>query len=301
MSYRGSKFAKPGAERTCPYCGSAHARIFDQNASHPVWSEMTGVCLFRCEVCHSHFTSPLPTDEFLSYCYQTYAINGYPAAKSLAKPNSRQEEAYERILRDLNLRPGSVARCLEIGAGEAHLAVKLLELFPEAKLDAVDFSAPPRSDAVQRLIREGRMHWIQADINRAEYGEPLSYDLVTAVALIEHVKEPLDLIKRIIALLKPGGRAFVQGPRAGSPAQVLFGKKWVYHIPGEHLSVPSAAGIRLLMSRIGHDDYELKFVPTYYSTKYLVNALAKKSWNAIPDILLPLPTGSFSLEIRKPS
>jgi len=297
--FTSNKFEENINVNLCPYCQEPHFVPIDDNASHPIWLEMKGIRLVSCDSCGSHYTSTIPSDEFLAYCYATYSFNGYPIDKSTAKPNSRQSQAYGKIIDAFRLTHKSRLVCMDIGSGEAHLAIKLIERYPSTTVEAVDFAQPPQSDAIKSLINTGAIKWTQTDINRADYGKASSYDLITAVALIEHIKNPTALVQRIISLLKPGGKAYVLGPRAGSFAQIMFRKRWVYHIPGEHLSVPTMAGIHEMMKRIGHTDYVIKPIPTYYSTKYLFNSLVRKNWNYIPDVLLPLPTGSFSLEIRK--
>lgn len=76
-----------------------------------------------------------------------------------------------------------------------------------------------------------------------------SFDLITLFAVIEHLKNPKEMIKWIYDHLKPGGcLAIMTGDRESSVAQIMK-KSWpLYHSP-DHLSYFSARSLRQLLEQ----------------------------------------------------
>ncbi len=285
--------------RACPYCADARATLVHADARHPVWTTMPAVNLFECSACRSHYTHPLPDPQVLAQCYSRYAVHGYPAAKARAKTLSRQHEWYRFVHRHCRFDSKPRLRVADIGAGEAYLLRETARLYPDAALAAFDFGAPPDDPAFAALLAS-RLRWRRCDLDDADFGPMAAFDVVYCIAVIEHVRHPDRLLARLMDLTAPGGRLFVFGPRARSLAQIAMGRKWIYHIPGEHLSIPSFAGLRRCLARLRIESYTLAPICQRYSTRYIATALwPQLTW--APDFLVPLPTGCFLLSIRKPA
>ncbi len=62
-----------------------------------------------------------------------------------------------------------------------------------------------------------------------------SFDIITTSHVIEHVTDPVAVIKRLGQLLKPGGLMFIAVPNVDSLGRSIFGKHWHYYLPDEHL------------------------------------------------------------------
>ncbi len=62
-----------------------------------------------------------------------------------------------------------------------------------------------------------------------------SFDIITTSHVIEHVTDPVAVIKRLGQLLKPGGLLFIAVPNVDSLGRSIFGKSWYYYLPDEHL------------------------------------------------------------------
>lgn len=72
--------------------------------------------------------------------------------------------------------------------------------------------------------------------------EPDFFDYVTLDQVIEHVTDPIETLKGIARILKPGGMAIVSTPNANGWGAQLFGRFWInwhapYHL--QHFSVKS--------------------------------------------------------------
>jgi len=62
-----------------------------------------------------------------------------------------------------------------------------------------------------------------------------TFDIITTSHVIEHVTDPVAVIKRLGQLLKPGGLLFIAVPDVDSLGCSIFGKRWHYYLPDEHL------------------------------------------------------------------
>lgn len=61
------------------------------------------------------------------------------------------------------------------------------------------------------------------------------FDLIILNHTLEHLENPLDILKKARTLLKKGGKIFVDVPNFGSLSSRILGKKWPYLAPTEHL------------------------------------------------------------------
>lgn len=103
--------------------------------------------------------------------------------------------------------------------------------------------------------------WI-ADKARTEFGIPImplselanlteSYDIVTAVEVLEHIEEPLDFLRTVQTLLKPGG-LFWYTTGNSAPFQDAF-LSWRYVLPEVHLSYFNPKSMEIALDKCGFE------------------------------------------------
>ncbi|WP_454792466.1 class I SAM-dependent methyltransferase [Mycolicibacterium lutetiense] len=98
-------------------------------------------------------------------------------------------------------------RCLEVGAGGGSVARWLgSRVGPTGHVVAVDLD-PKFLDDLPALGIEVR----RCDITRDEI-EPAAYDLVHCRVLMVHMADPLAVLRRMVAALRPGGWLVVEEP-----------------------------------------------------------------------------------------
>jgi methionine biosynthesis protein MetW len=124
-----------------------------------------------------------------------------------ADGESRTNAAASRI--------GGGARFLDIGCGEGTLATRVRNLFTE--IHGIDIS----EEAVQLAIRNGvRALRVNLNVDPIPFPEN-HFDVVTALDVIEHVFDPMRLVREIHRVLTPRGYTVISTPNIRKIQRVL--------------------------------------------------------------------------------
>jgi hypothetical protein len=226
---------------------------------------------------------------------------GMPGQLRELRTGTSQEKWYELLAKKMARRaPADVARVADIGAGGLELTVSLARAFPRARIEAWDLFA----DGIDRRLPEDvsdRISLKRVDLNQLHDAQPdCAFDVVACVAVIEHVIDPLALLRFLRSMTSRGGFTCVVGPEVTSMAHRLMRRAWPYYCPDEHLTLPSLNSIERAVALTGGGDFELRRVNVNYSLQYLLRFLRVPL--PVPrraDLLLPVPAGAFELVIRR--
>jgi SAM-dependent methyltransferase len=134
-------------------------------------------------------------------------------------------------------------RWLDVGCG----AGALLDAAANAGWHASGTEVAP--EAVDRLAARGRTVF-EGDLAELPLAQD-AYDVVSLVEVIEHVADPLAVMRRVEELLRPGGVAFITTPHGRGISARLLGTRWTFVCPPEHLQLFSRAGLGVLLRRSG--------------------------------------------------
>jgi len=81
--------------------------------------------------------------------------------------------------------------------------------------------------------------------------EPEFFDYVTLDQVIEHVADPLSVLRGVARILKPGGIAILSTPNAGGWGAKIFGRRWInWHAP-YHMQFFSRCSMKLATQQAG--------------------------------------------------
>jgi glycosyltransferase involved in cell wall biosynthesis/2-polyprenyl-3-methyl-5-hydroxy-6-metoxy-1,4-benzoquinol methylase len=149
---------------------------------------------------------------------------------------------------------------LDVGCFEGELldAVK-------AHTDWKASGAEPNALAVERARASGHDVWnaYAEDVVHAAPPDRF-FDIIFLGQVIEHLLDPLAVVRRLTHLLKPGGVLVISTPNLHSKQIQLFGPTWAHwHVP-YHRTIFSSRSLRLLASLAG-----MKVVrTTHYANPY---------------------------------
>ncbi len=103
------------------------------------------------------------------------------------------------------------------------------------------------------------------------------YDVVVLSNVLEHALNPVDMLKDVARLLKPGGQVWISCPNSKSWLRKTFGASWInWHIPF-HISQFSTITLSNVLTQAGFKTVESKRItPALWVTSSLIAALFAK-------------------------
>ncbi len=181
-------------DQACPLCGSWEVLS--------ICSKARGLTAFRCVQCRGcgfYFVNPVPDAETLSQFYDAKYV-----ARHGETWHSSEDKLNRAVVRRL-CRLG-VRSLLDLGAGQG----RFVRMARDQGVEAVGV------EALLENCRAAREHYGLSLVNASleEYLERASPGLecVTMLNVLEHVPKPLPVLRRIAALLRPGGFLLVVVP-----------------------------------------------------------------------------------------
>lgn len=274
----------------CVYCG-AEGEVMDAHAFHPYVKQFGPFCLYVCRSCGSIFTYPLPSSQQIQDLYAGYDGGMFSKVATLRRKfplDAWFNQCLQRI-RHFFPDPLSSFTWIDVGAGEGMMSKLMTRHYPNSRGIAIDFHDRPSSlDGIA-------VEWRRMDLNKDWENIPQA-DLVFSITVLEHVANPGFFVRSMLQALTPTGVMYLNCPRTDALAFQVLGKKWPYYLPGEHLSIPSRKGMKVLASRavnasiLNHPDVSVSSVimpyPLGYYLGYYLHAKASRYWFN-PSIYIP--------------
>lgn len=245
----GTSALAPGATTwICPAC-HARSRVDPIGALAPTQPgdfHTRDFRLVHCRRCDTVRLDPAPTDADLRAMYAD-AIQFSDDTYTGEARVTAMLDYYGLCLEQLELMPPAEGACLEVGAGRAWVSRAIKSRNAQVLTVAQDVSAECAAEcpwvdryhvgAVDALDRERR------------------YDLVSLTHVIEHLVDPLAMLRELVERLAPGGRVFVTAPfrpaawRPGDGIGPWLGYSYL-HVPA-HVSYLSRAWFDLAAEQLG--------------------------------------------------
>ena len=214
----------------CRLCGGTDARVVLSGTDHR--EGMGGwFSVVVCRRCGLGRVEPWPDDPMAWYpdAYQQHTaqtLTGRVVEAAIRRTATRPlGDAARRVATSVvpdadmggPLAPG--ARLLDVGAGNG-AAVRALRA---AGVDA--HGIEPEERAVAAASAAG-VTTVSVGTLEANPLEGEHWDVVRMNQVLEHVPDPVDALRRVRALLAPGGRAVIGVPNFGSLGRRAFGASW---------------------------------------------------------------------------
>jgi SAM-dependent methyltransferase len=243
----------------CWICGSGALRLVKPSNipgrltsdSFSITDSRYGVtgAVYRCESCRFLQCADMP--EVLPF-YEKLADSAYEAGRMERGLQARKIlEAAHRL--------APKGRLLDIGAGSGILVEQALAM-------GYDAEGIEPSEWLQRAAAGRSLPVHQGTFPHPAAGGP--YDLVTLIDVIEHVSEPVALLREVARILGPAGKAIIVTPDAGSLAARLFSWKW-WHFRIAHIGYFNRGTLLLALERAGLEPVSFARTGWYFTMDYL--------------------------------
>jgi 2-polyprenyl-3-methyl-5-hydroxy-6-metoxy-1,4-benzoquinol methylase len=219
--------------RFCPACRISNPQSIGNKNNFQI---------LMCRECRSLYTSHLPAVE------EAENYDNYYNSQNLDVPDFVHQRLGEIIESFSNYRDNN--RLLDFGAG----AGTILKVAREKNWQA--FGVEVSEPAVEYARKLG-FDVFHGEINEANYPDNY-FDVVTASEVLEHLENPLEVLKEIARILRPGGLLWATTPHASGLSYRLIGLKWSVIAPPEHLQLYSRKAAFKMLRDAGFSDISLK-------------------------------------------
>lgn len=221
----------------CPLCGGAFKAVQQTSKQHVGTFKIA-----ECLNCTHRFLPHPPADHELPKLYDNIYSDDKRRNRQQGRPGARDIALSRTIVSRL---PKN-ARVLDVGA---NFGSTLLSLPKSYQLEGIELSR----SASEAAGKNTRLTIHNCSIDDFD-GDKL-YDAVFALAVIEHVPSPLNLLSKINRMLKPGGLlVLMTGDYQSWYAQNQADKWNLYHCDG-HLHFFSALSLELTLRKNGFTPY----------------------------------------------
>ena len=252
----------------------------------------------RCRDCGLLSSEPIPSPQQIEEHYRTkFHAGNYETLRRYA---SQYRHVYEQLANWVAPKPGE--RILDVGC----FTGDLIEVLRSRGADAFGLELQPEAVRIAQERMPGRV--FQADVNGSQF-PPGPYDTITMMAVIEHVVDPVNFIRRAHSLLVPNGRLLLQTPDASSTLAHVMRSYWPPLAPIEHIHLFTRASMRTLLRDFGLTDVKfrshVKTLPVGYIYENLNNFGPELRWLFRPihallgDAALPFYGGEMLVSAMK--
>jgi 2-polyprenyl-3-methyl-5-hydroxy-6-metoxy-1,4-benzoquinol methylase len=230
--------AAPPRGRGCPDCGSDRSRDIgtlpdvQHFAGRRLDTALRGGVLVRCSVCSLMFRSPSLGAEAYRQLYDNASRETWDTGP-LRTDQSLVREYIEQ------LPAGSTV--LDFGCYSGDLLRSLSDRFRKF---GVEINA-----AAARHAAQASGATVAADLS--DLPPEISFDVIVAVDVIEHLESPRALLETLASRLSPSGRIVLTTGDGAHWLWRVFGARWWYCWFPEHVAFVSRAWIAFHAARLG--------------------------------------------------
>lgn len=196
-----------------------------------------GFSTYKCSKCSFVYIYPRPSQMSLKKYYSNFDYKNISFVEKRIKEDSRISLGF------INPYKGSRNTLLDLGCGRGYF---LLEAKSKGwKVKGVDVSSKEVEYATKRL----HLNVVRSDI--IKYKDINKYDLITLSQVIEHIRNPNELIKKTKSLLAKNGLLYIATPNINSASAMIHGINFEHFIPPEHLNYFNNQSLKYLLEANG--------------------------------------------------
>ncbi len=202
----------------------------------------------RCEDCGLWYLSPRLNEEEMVAAYRdvSYFEGGAgPGYSNYLAQEPTLRRTFRRLLRTLARRGMTGGRLLEVGCAYGFFLDEARGAFRHRA--GTEFS---EAGAAIARTRADAVYLGGLDALPAATPETL-FDTIALIHTIEHVYDPVALLRGLTAHLAPGGWIVLATPDMGGFWRTLLGRRWPFFKAPEHVAFYSARTLAALLAKAG--------------------------------------------------
>ncbi len=228
--------------KKCPLCDSTSISLkYNIIQSH-------SFNVYECQSCLFIFMNPAFSDTFIASLYSDDYYSGKADYSYIDERDNHKFNSYvwkARIKKIHKYKKSGTF--LDIGCSFGGLLSSAQKYYDVYGVDISDF-ASKYCESINMKIHKGTL-------NDAPFKEN-SFDVITMIELIEHIKDPVNFIKKTASILKPGGLCVIQTADMGAFQAVSQAQNYHYFLPG-HLSYFTACNLSSLLTKSGFTNIKI--------------------------------------------
>jgi SAM-dependent methyltransferase len=317
-----------GLERVaaCPLCGSGARSVLHRGLRDHAFKTAPGEwTLQQCKNCGCAYLDPRPDAATIALAYERYYTHAdVPADSAFTRLRRRVAEAYLNarygtsypntfpggqyiaalfprrrayldvsFARHLGTATGDNRLLLDVGCGNGAFLQFAACLGWAA--EGIDNDA-----AAVEAARAAGCNAIHGSLDNLPFGKA-RYRHVTLSHVVEHVHDPLRLLRQCYELLAPGGRLWLETPNLRSFGHGVFGPAWRGLEPPRHLVLFDRASLTAALAAAGFSGIEFRAHPAVtvfiWEQSRMIARASGRSARGIRGTLLSSPLGVHLAEL----
>ena len=222
----------------CPMCRSEQREtLYTGFGEHNV---------VRCTDCSMYYLHPRLTEPAITRFYQqdSYYEGGESGYSDTGYSNQERalRATFKKMVSNLRKRGLTGGALLEIGCGFGYLLEEAKPYFD--KRVGTEFSGEGVRQSSEKAdeVYEGGVEAVP---------DGLMFDCIIALQVIEHVYDPLDFVKKLIAHANPDASIVLGTPDIGGMLKAVMGRRWASFKVPEHVLYFDEKTLSTLMRRSG--------------------------------------------------
>ena len=208
--------------------------------------------LRRCSECGQLISNATEAQYLHSLGRFDTSVGTLPDARSQSRHDKNSARRLGKLLSVLG-RPSTAVRLLDVGCSSGAFLQSALRLGFTAE------GVEPSAEAAQ-TARVAGLTVFTGYLEQAQFPDA-SFDAITLIEIVEHLRDAQSLLRECARILKPGGVLLVTTPNAHSWTARAMGARWAgfsLNDMGGHISFFNPKSIGLLATRCGLQTHHIE-------------------------------------------
>lgn len=221
-----------------------------------------------CRQCDIVQQNPFPSDERLSKIYDDQYFTAWGDSGDPREHWKLKISLFRASIPDDIVRCTPKPRALDVGCGTG----ACLYVFQERGYEA--FGLDINAEAIRQsklTVPEAQVLNVNVDNLPADWRK---FDLVVMSDVIEHVRDPKEILRTISRIMAPEGVLLILTPDIGSLSARILGRYWP-HLKPEHLVMMSRQSMKDALEGVGFSSINLRRCRKPLSINYVASYLSR--------------------------